>query len=151
MDHHEHELNTKVWVWIAANNSICCDRRPRWIPGFWDFPIFRKMSICEIFRWDLGFGKVCNRWEMAVGFKWADSQPISTHLNTFSTIFMILVILESIPMVWSCNSLQHQHCELWLCLHCIWQVAMGIVEPPSETPADSRIFGFFDFSENVDF
>ena len=38
-------------------------------PGFLDFLIFRKMSIFGIFRWDLGSGGVCNRLEMAVGFK----------------------------------------------------------------------------------
>ena len=52
-----------------------------------------------ILRWDLGFGRVCNRWGMAVGFKWTDSQPISSHLGPFSTIFMISVILASIPVV----------------------------------------------------
>ena len=55
-----------------------------------------------IFRWNLGSGRVCNGLEMAVGFKWTDSQPISTHLRPFSTIFMISVILVSIPMVGRC-------------------------------------------------
>ena len=36
-----------------------------------------------MFRWNLGFGRVCNGLEMAVGFKWTDSQPISRHLGSF--------------------------------------------------------------------
>ena len=67
--------------------------------GFSDFWIFRKMLILEIFGLDLGSGRVCNRLEMAVGFKWTDSQPISSLLSPFSTSFMILVILESFPVV----------------------------------------------------
>ena len=67
--------------------------------GFPDFGIFRKMSIFRIFRWDLGSGRACNGLEMAVGFKWTDSQPISSLLSSFSTIFMILVILGSFPVV----------------------------------------------------
>ena len=67
--------------------------------GFLDFRIFRKMWILGIFRWDLGSGGVCNRWEMAVGFKWTDSQLISSHMGPFSTIFMISVILLSFPVV----------------------------------------------------
>ena len=67
--------------------------------GFPDFGIFRKMLIFWIFRWDFGSGRVCNGLEMAVGFKWTDSHPISIHLSPLSTIFMILVISESIPVV----------------------------------------------------
>ena len=40
---------------------------------------------------------------MAVGFKWTDSHPISSNLSPFSTIFMILVILESFPVVCRCS------------------------------------------------
>ena len=67
-------------------------RRPRRIPGFSDFWIFRKMWILGFFRWDLGSGRVCNRLEMAVGFKWTDSQLISSLLSPFSIIFMIIII-----------------------------------------------------------
>ena len=67
--------------------------------GFPDFWIFLKMSIFGIFRWDLGSGRVCNGLEMAVGFKWMDSQPISSYLSPFPTIFMISVILASNPVV----------------------------------------------------
>ena len=66
---------------------------------FLDFLIFRKLLILAIFRWELGSGRVCNREKMAVGFKWTDSQPISSHLNPFPTIFMISIILVSIPVV----------------------------------------------------
>ena len=49
----------------------------------------------------MGFGVWggCNGLEMAVGFKWTDSQLISSHLGPFSTIFMISMILLSFPMV----------------------------------------------------
>ena len=57
------------------------------------------MLIFVIFQWDLGSGKVCNRLEMAVGFKWADSQLISNHMGPFDTIFMILMILLSFRVV----------------------------------------------------
>ena len=67
--------------------------------GFSVFPDFRKMQIWGIFTWDLEPGKVCNGLEMAVGFKWTDSQLISSHLTPFPTIVMILFILLSIPMV----------------------------------------------------
>ena len=67
--------------------------------GFLGFSDFRKMLILGIFRWDLGSGRVCNGLEMAVGFKWTDSQLISTHMGPFSMIFMISVILTSIPVV----------------------------------------------------
>ena len=40
------------------------------------------MLILGIFPWDLGSGRVCNRWEMAVGFKWTDYQPISTNMKS---------------------------------------------------------------------
>ena len=53
------------------------------------------MSMFVIFRWDLGSGGVCNRLEMAVGFKWTDSQPIMSHVSPFQSIFMISVILVS--------------------------------------------------------
>ena len=49
------------------------------------------MLILGIFRRDLGSGRVCNGWEMAVGFKWTDSQPISINMSPFWMIFMILV------------------------------------------------------------
>ena len=60
------------------------------------------MLIWILFRWNLGSGGVCNRWEMAVGFKWADSQLISSHMDPFSKISMILMILLSFSMVWRC-------------------------------------------------
>ena len=66
------------------------------------FLIFRKMCIFGIFRWDLGSGRVCNRLEMAVGFKWTDSQLISSHIGACSMIFMISMILLSFPIVGRC-------------------------------------------------
>ena len=60
---------------------------------FPDFPDFRKMLILGIFLWDLGSGRVCNGLEMAVGFKWTDSQLISRHLGPFSRISRISMIL----------------------------------------------------------
>ena len=64
-----------------------------------DFPHFREMSIWVIFQWDLGSGRVCNGLEMAVGFKWTDSQPISNDMSPFCMIFMILLILRLSPDV----------------------------------------------------
>ena len=69
------------------------------ILDFPDFSDFRKLPILGIFRRNLGSGMVCNRLEMAVGFKWTDSQPISTNMSPFSTILMISVILLSFSMV----------------------------------------------------
>ena len=40
-----------------------------------------------IVPWDFGSGRVCNRWETAVGFKWRDSQLISSHVDPFSIFF----------------------------------------------------------------
>ena len=59
--------------------------------GFPDFGIFRKMLIFGFFRWDLGSGRVCNGLEMVVGFKCTDYQLISSHMGSFSTIFLISV------------------------------------------------------------
>ena len=73
--------------------SVLCKVR------FSDFLIFRKMLILGIFRWDLGSGRVCNGLEMAVGFKWTDSQLISMNMSPFSTIFIISMILRSFPVV----------------------------------------------------
>ena len=44
------------------------------------------MLILGIFRWDLGSGRVCNRLEMAVGFKCEDSQLISSHMGHYGSI-----------------------------------------------------------------
>ena len=52
--------------------SVLCKVR------FSDFLIFGEIWIFGIFRWELGSGRVCNGLEMAVGFKWTDSQPISS-------------------------------------------------------------------------
>ena len=71
-------------------------------PGFSDFVIFRKMSILGIFQWDLGSGMVCNRLEMVVGFKYTDSQVISSHMGPFCTIFIFFDILVSFSVVWRC-------------------------------------------------
>ena len=71
--------------------------------GFSDFRGFRKMSILGFVRWDLGSGRVCNRLKMAVGFKWTNSQLISSHMGPFSTIFKISIILVLIRVVW-CTS-----------------------------------------------
>ena len=48
------------------------------------------MLIFGIFRWDLESGRVCNGLEMAVGFKWTDSQPISSHVGSFLIYFFDL-------------------------------------------------------------
>ena len=50
--------------------------------GFFDFS---ENVNFEIFQWDFGSGRVCNGWEMAVGFKWTDSQPISMYVGPFLT------------------------------------------------------------------
>ena len=60
---------------------------------------FRKLSILGIFRWDLGSGRVCNRLEMAVGFKWTDSQLTPSHMAPFSKIFKISIMLVLIRLV----------------------------------------------------
>ena len=57
------------------------------------------MLILKKILWELGSGKVCNRLEMAVGFKWTDSQVISSLLSPFWMIFIISVILLVIPVV----------------------------------------------------
>ena len=69
--------------------------------GFPEFLIcfFLNMSIFRISLWDLGSGRACNGLEMAVGFKWTDSQLISTHMGPFSTFSSISIILLSFPMV----------------------------------------------------
>ena len=59
----------------------------RRIPGFLIFGFFEKCWFLEFFRWDLGSGRVCNRLEMAVGFKWTDSQLISSLLTPFFRLF----------------------------------------------------------------
>ena len=66
-----------------------------------DFRIFGFAENADfgIFRWDLGYGKVGNRLEMAVDFKWTDSQLISNHMGSFSTIFKISIILMWIRVV----------------------------------------------------
>ena len=54
---------------------------------FWDF---RKMLLIFGFvQWDLGSASLCNRYEMAVGFQWTDSQLISNHVDSFSMVFLI--------------------------------------------------------------
>ena len=50
-------------------------------------------------RGDLGSGRVCNRWEMAVGFKWMDSQLISRHLSPLPLILMNSVGWVSFPVI----------------------------------------------------
>ena len=70
--------------------------------GFPDAPGCRKMLILVIFWWDLGSGKVRNRLEMDVGFKWTDSQLISSHMSSFSYIFMISIVMLPFPLVWHC-------------------------------------------------
>ena len=90
------ELNRHVEM-IKGAPPIAAD--PGGFPDFRIFSIFRKMLIFEIFRWDLGSGRVCNRWEMAGGFKWTDSQLISSHMSPFPSISMISVILASFPVV----------------------------------------------------
>ena len=65
----------------------------------WGYLDFREKLNFGISLWDLGSGRVCNGLEMAVGFKWTDSQPISTNMNPFGMIFMISVILLSFSMV----------------------------------------------------
>ena len=65
----------------------------------WGYLDFREKLNFGISLWDLGSGRVCNGLEMAVGFKWTDSQLISSHLSPFPSIFMILVILLPFPMV----------------------------------------------------
>ena len=57
------------------------------------------MPILVIFLWDLGSRRVCNQLGMAVGFKWMDSQLISSHIASFSMIFKISVILLLFPIV----------------------------------------------------
>ena len=80
MQHHSENTHVRVrFDWAHQRNGSKN-------LGFPDFPGFRKMSILGIFPWDLGSGKVCNRLEMAVGFKWMDSQPISSPLGPFSKI-----------------------------------------------------------------
>ena len=66
---------------------------------FHDFRILHFLSIFEFLGWDLGSGRVCNGLEMAVGFKWTDSQFISSHVGPFSTIFVIFVIFGSFSKV----------------------------------------------------
>ena len=39
--------------------------------------------IVGIFLLESGSGKVCNGLEMAVSFKWTDSQVISSHIGPF--------------------------------------------------------------------
>ena len=51
--------------------------------AFSDFPDFRKMLIWGISHGILGSGKVCNRLEMAVGFKSTNSQLTSNHIGLF--------------------------------------------------------------------
>ena len=46
--------------------------------GFPDFWTFRKMFI-SFFPAGFGVWGVCNRQDLAVGFTWTDSQPISSH------------------------------------------------------------------------
>ena len=73
--------------------------------GFPDFRIFRFFGKCRFCEFSVGIwgsGRVCNGLEMAVGFKWTDSQPISSLLSPFPSMFMILVILESFPVVGCC-------------------------------------------------
>ena len=57
------------------------------------------MSILQFFQWDLGSGRVCNRQEIAVGFKLTDSQLISNLMGPFSTMFKISMILLLFPIV----------------------------------------------------
>ena len=64
--------------------------------GFFDFS-----KNVDFGDFPVGFGvkKVCNGLEMAVGFKWTDSQPISSILSSFPSMFMISGILMSILVV----------------------------------------------------
>ena len=82
---------------IKRGSAHC--RRPRRIPIISDLSFFGKIDFREIVQWDLGSVGVSNGWEMAVGFKWTDSQPISNLMGAFSMIFMISIILLSFPMV----------------------------------------------------
>ena len=55
------------------------------------FPDFLESVVLWIFCRDLGSGRDCNGWEMAVGFKCKDSSLISNHMSQFLTILLILV------------------------------------------------------------
>ena len=54
------------------------------------------LHMVKIFGdWDLGSGRVSNRLEMAVSFKWTDSQPISIHMGPFGIDSGDLMLLPS--------------------------------------------------------
>ena len=82
---------TKRHPLIKGAPPIAAD--PGEFPDFRMFVFFEKCRFGRISQWDLGSGRVCNRLEMAVGFKWTDSQPILSYLSSFSMIFMISVVL----------------------------------------------------------
>ena len=67
--------------------------------GFFGFSGFSEKVDFGNFPVGFGVWRVCNRWEMAVGFKYTDSHLISCHMGLFSTIFKISLILLLFPIV----------------------------------------------------
>ena len=84
-----------------------------------------------------------------MGFKWTDSQPISSLLSPFPLICMILVILLSIPMVLRCFrkvNMNSPGCLDVAHLHrkCNLQAAASAADPSA---LDFLIIGFWDLTK----
>ena len=78
------------------------------------------MLIFEIFRWDLVSGRVCNGLELAVGFKWTDSQPISTIFEGFHDFSDFAIVSDGLTLFpegsWILREGPEGPGTLWKCL-----------------------------------